>query len=148
MPARKPPPVNWPTPSDTEAAFYEALRTADADALLACFADEDEIVCIHPGGPRLVGAAAIRASFEAMFQNGSVQAKPQNLRAVESGGTAVHSVLEHIQVLTQDGPREAYVIATNVYLRTPLGWRMLAHHASPGTPHEMQEVSSAPKVLH
>ncbi|HWI81551.1 YybH family protein, partial [Ramlibacter sp.] len=38
---------------DVEAAFYEALQTGDIEKLMACWADEDEIVCIHPGGPRV-----------------------------------------------------------------------------------------------
>jgi uncharacterized protein len=39
---------------------------------MAVWADDDEIVCVHPGGPRVVGAAAIRASFEAIFANGGI----------------------------------------------------------------------------
>ena len=61
---------------DVEAAFYDALQTADIEKLMACWADEDEIVCIHPGGARAVGAVAIRSSFEAMFRNGSIRAWP------------------------------------------------------------------------
>ena len=48
---------------EIEAAFYEALRLGDIDKLMACWADEDDIVCVHPGGPRIIGANAIRASF-------------------------------------------------------------------------------------
>ena len=44
---------------------------------------------------------------------------------------ALHSVLERIDVPTDDGPRTAWVVATNVYRRTTFGWRMIAHHASP-----------------
>ena len=55
---------------DIEAAFYDALQRGDIDRLMACWADEDEIFCIHPGGPRVVGATAIRATFEAMFADG------------------------------------------------------------------------------
>ena len=49
---------------------------------------------------------------------------------------------------TPDGPANAWVMATNVYHRTAQGWRMVAHHASPGTTSEIQEVSDAPSVLH
>ena len=52
---------------DTEAAFYEALQSADIELLMSCWADDDEIVCVHPGGPRVVGPGAIRATFEAIF---------------------------------------------------------------------------------
>ena len=54
------------SPDDVEAAFYEGLQKGDIEQLMACWADEDDIVCIHPGGPRIVGAGAIRAAFDAM----------------------------------------------------------------------------------
>ena len=147
---RKPkaPPADSSSPDECEAAFYEALQRGDIDKLMACWADEDDIVCVHPGGARLLGAGAIRAAFDMMFTNGSIQAKAEKVHRVESLGSSVHSVLERSEVLTDEGPRHAYVIATNVYQKTPLGWRMVAHHASPGTPREMLEVNDSPQVLH
>jgi ketosteroid isomerase-like protein len=136
------------TADDIEAAFYEALQNADITQLMACWADEDEVVCVHPGGPRLIGGGAIRAAFEAMFANGSIQARPERLHKVESLASSVHNVLEHVEVLTTDGPRHACVIATNVYHKTPQGWRLVAHHASPGTASEAAEAGAAPQVLH
>jgi len=62
---------------DVEAAFYEALRHGDIEALMACWADDDEMFCVHPGGPRLVGAVAIRAAFEQMFGHGTIHATPR-----------------------------------------------------------------------
>ncbi|MEO7127567.1 MAG: nuclear transport factor 2 family protein [Rhodoferax sp.] len=134
--------------NDIEAAFYEALQAADIDRLMACWADEDDIVCIHPGGPRLIGSAAIRASFDAIFANGSIRARPQYVRSVETIASAVHSLVERIEVMTPEGPGEAHVIATNVYQHFAQGWRLVAHHASPGTAHEMLEESPTPQVLH
>lgn len=133
---------------DVETAFYDALRTGDVDKLMACWADEDDIVCVHPGGPRVLGAGAIRASFEAMFANGSIRAWPERVRKVESLGSCVHNLLERIEVLTADGQRQGWVLATNVYHKTAQGWRMVVHHASPGTQQELQEISDAPQVLH
>ena len=133
---------------DIEAAFYEALQSADIDKLMVCWADEDEIVCVHPGGPRLIGMGAIRAAFDAMFSNGSIRAWPEGVHKIESLASSVHSVRERIEVLTDEGPREAYVIATTVYHKTPQGWRMVAHHASPGSEQETQEISEVPHVLH
>ena len=133
---------------EIEAAFYEALQKGDFEKLMACWADEDEVVCVHPGGPRVVGVLAIRAAFDAMFSNGSIRARPQQVRKVESLTSVVHNVLERIEVLTQGGPAHAYVLATNVYHRTAQGWRMVAHHASPGTQNEAQELNDAPQVLH
>ncbi len=133
---------------DVEAAFYDALQTGDIDKLMACWADEDEILCVHPGGPRVVGLTAIRATFESMFSNGTVRAWPERLRKVETLGSAVHHLVERVEVLTPQGPRQAWVIATNVYHKTAQGWRLVAHHASPGSASEIQEVAQTPAVLH
>lgn len=148
MPKSKPPPARSVSPDDIEAAFYEALQTGDINMLMACWGDEDEMVCIHPGGIRLLGPAAIRQAFEAMFSNGTIRAKVVTVSKLDGLGASVHSVLERIDVLTAEGPRHAYVMATNVYHETAQGWRMVAHHASPGSAHEMQEVPGTPFILH
>ena len=136
------------TADDIEAAFYEALQKGDIELLMACWADEDDVVCVHPGGPRMVGVRAIRAGFEAMFAHGTIRARIDRVRKVESLASAVHNVLEHVEVLLPDGPREAFVIATNVYHKTAQGWRMVAHHASPGTSKEVQESDVPQQMLH
>ena len=133
---------------EIEASFYEALQTGDIEKLMACWADEDEIVCVHPGGPRLVGLGAIRSAFDAIFSNGSIRVLPQAVRKIESLASVVHSVRERIEVLTEEGPAHAFVLATNVYHRTAQGWRMVAHHASPGSQQEAQDGSEASPVFH
>jgi len=148
MPATKPPPAAVGSPDDVEARFYDALQQGDIDKLMAVWSDDDEVVCVHPGGQRLVGAVAIRAAFETMFAHGSVNAQPQKVRRLQTLASAVHSVLELVPVMTQDGPRSAWVIATNVYHRTSEGWRLVAHHASPGLQAEPEETAQAPSVLH
>ena len=133
---------------DIEAAFYDALQTADIDRLMACWADDDEIVCVHPGGPRVVGAGAIRTTFEAIFANGAIRAWPEQVRKVDAMASVVHNLLERVEVLTASGLTEAYVLATNVYHKTAQGWRMVAHHASPGSEEQAQEINEVPQVLH
>ena len=54
---------------------------------------------------------------------------------------SVHSVHEHIGLASGDGG-SAPVVATNLYVRGALGWRMLVHHGSPApaeTPIEPQK---------
>jgi ketosteroid isomerase-like protein len=136
------------TADDVEAAFYEALQHGDIEALMACWGDDDDVFCVHPGGPRLVGTGAIRAAFEQMFGNGAIHATPARVRKIEALASSVHNVLERIEVLTPEGPKHAFVLATNVYHRTAQGWRMVAHHASPGTVQEPDDSHSTPQVLH
>ncbi len=135
-------------PDEIEQQFYEALQRGDIERLMAVWSDDEEISCVHPGGPRVVGAAAIRSAFEAIFANGAVNARPEKVRRLQTLACAVHSVLEHIQIMTTEGPQSAWIVATNVYLKGALGWRLVAHHASPGSPREMQEIVEAASVLH
>jgi ketosteroid isomerase-like protein len=132
---------------ETEAAFYEAMRLGDIDKLMACWADEDDIVCIHPGGLRLVGALAIRGGFDAMFSHGTIRANIEHVRRVQTLSVSIHSVIERVDVMASTGPAQAFVIATNVYLKTAQGWRLAAHHASPGTAQEVRP-NDSPAVLH
>jgi ketosteroid isomerase-like protein len=144
----KPPAPVIGSADDVETEFYEALQRGDIDRLMALWSDDDEIACVHPGGPRLVGAPAIRASFDAMFSNGTIDARPEKVRRLDAHSTAVHSVLERIRVLTAEGERFAWVIATNVYVKSAQGWRLVAHHASPGTTAEVQDVAETASILH
>ena len=133
---------------EVEAAFYDALQNADLEKLMTCWGDDDEIVCIHPGGPRIIGLAAIRASFEAMFANGAHQAYPERVIKLRSLTSAVHRVVERVEVMLPDGPQKAYTSTTNVYQRTAQGWKLVIHHASPGSPTELKDVSLPTQVLH
>jgi hypothetical protein len=62
----------------------------------------------------------------------------------------VHSVYEHISVAGEPRSR-APVIATNIFLRTERGWRMVAHHASPApvaSEPAPRRAAAPPKTLH
>jgi hypothetical protein len=62
----------------------------------------------------------------------------------------VDSVYEHITIAGESRSRVP-MIATNIYLRTERGWRMVAHHASPAPaapPTADAERKREPKTLH
>jgi ketosteroid isomerase-like protein len=136
------------SPEDAEAQFYEALRDGDLDRVMAVWADDDDVLCVHPGGARVVGPQAVRAAFEAVFASGTIVVHPEHVKRVLAMGSAVHSVFERIDVVTVDGPRTGWIVATNVYVKTSQGWRMVVHHASPGAPDEIAEIADTPSVLH
>lgn len=133
---------------ETEAAFYAALQQGDLELLMSCWAQDEDIVCVHPGGPRLLGAGAIRTAFAAMFAQGTVRARPLQVHRVVALTSAVHSVVEQVEVMLPDGLHQATVLATNVYHKTPEGWRMVAHHASPGAVPDVQSLDAQRPLLH
>lgn len=144
-----PPQAPLASPDDVEAQFYEALQQGDIEKMMAVWAEDEEVVCVHPGGQRVIGAGAIRATFDAMFAQGAVAAFPEQVRRVQTVSSAVHSVLERVAL---PGPRgemqTAWTLATNVYVKTPQGWRLVCHHASPGSSHELAEITEMPALLH
>jgi ketosteroid isomerase-like protein len=113
--------------AEVESAFYDALNRADVEALMALWADDEEIVCVHPGGPRLIGHAAIRTSWSAILEHGGLHILPSQLHETHNLMSSVHTVIEGT---TAASGEPAHLLATNVYVKTPRGWRIVLHHVS------------------
>ncbi|GIK88117.1 MAG: hypothetical protein BroJett026_35980 [Betaproteobacteria bacterium] len=123
------PPI-YTSPQDAAAAFYQAIEARDIEAMMAAWADDEDIVCVHPGGPRLVGYDAVRASWEQIFAaDARLSFRLDQVVVIETVGLAMQSAVEKVTAATGEGSGTA--IATNVFMRTPSGWRMVCHHASP-----------------
>ncbi len=139
------PPRIFASPQDVEAAFYDALERSDLEAMMSVWAEDEDVVCVHPGGPRLVGYALIREAWRHMFANGArLTVRVAQQTTVSTPFAVVITVLEHIGSRDDENLR-APVAATNVYVRGALGWRMVAHHASAVPP---GSIGDAPKTLH
>jgi ketosteroid isomerase-like protein len=119
------------SPQDAAIAFYQAFEAKDIETMMATWAEDEDIVCVHPGGPRLVGYDAVRAGWEHLFAgNAKLSFRLDEIVVIETVGLALQSAIEHVTVGDDPKPRGA-AIATNVFLRTPSGWRIVVHHASP-----------------
>ncbi|HKA45365.1 MAG TPA: nuclear transport factor 2 family protein [Burkholderiales bacterium] len=143
----------FPTPQDAEAAFYDALTKNDLEAMMEVWADDDEVYCVHPNGARVTGVDQIRESWRQIFASGQrLSFKLRDQQYVQGMMISVHSVYEHIAVSGEQRSRTP-VIATNIFLRTERGWRMVAHHASPApattaSDPEPRRAAAPPKTLH
>ena len=138
----------FPSAQDAETAFYDAFAKGDLEAMMTVWADDDDIYCVHPQGPRLLGMEQVRESWRQIFAGGERLtfhlASQHNLPGMMM---AVHSVYEHIAVAGDPRARHP-IIATNVYLRTGRGWRMVAHHASAAPAPAAEEPSRSAPLLH
>ena len=122
--------VIFTSAEDVEDAFYEAIGRGDLDALMSVWADDEEIVCIHPTGLRLVGHVAIRDSWRIIFANNprlTVHVKC----SVRWKGVLldVHSGIETLYLGDEPTPHGP-MLSTNVFQRGASGWRLLVHHTS------------------
>jgi len=124
-------PTIFTSPQDAALAFYQAFEGKDIESMMATWAEDEDILCVHPGGPRLVGYDAVRSGWEQLFSGDTkLSFKLDEVVALETVGMAIQSAIEHVTVGDDPKPRGA-AIATNVFLRTPSGWRMVMHHSSP-----------------
>ena len=122
--------TRFDSPQAAESAFYEAFQRADLDAMRAVWADDDDIVCVHPMGPRLQGRDAVMQSWRDILGSGAaLRFHVNHSHFIADAGLSVHSVHENI---SQGTAVRGLVIATNVYRKTADGWRMVLHHGSPG----------------
>ena len=132
----------YTSPQDVALAFYQAFENKDLDAMMAAWADDEEIVCVHPGGTRHVGYEAVRSGFEQIFAGESrLRFRLDQVVMLETVGLALQSAVE--QVYAGDATLRGLVVATNVFMRTPSGWRLVCHHASPA-PAEESTAPSGP----
>ncbi len=122
------------TPEAAEAAFYRAFTANDLAAMMAVWAPDDDIACIHPLSAALGGRDSIRQSWAAIFRNSPGMAlRVDTARMVHEAGLAIHLVYEHIRP-SDKSDFQPPVVATNVYRHSARGWHMILHHASPTPP--------------
>ena len=146
----------FPTAQDAENAFYEALESRDLDAMMAVWAEDEEILCVHPLGPRLTGQDQVRESWARIFAGeAAARVHISNQVAISGMMITVHNVQENFTLEAESrgqqgaDSRPAPILATNIYLRTGAGWRMIVHHASPAPGEaEPPKRSASPKILH
>lgn len=114
-----------------ERAFYEAFAACDLKGMGEVWANQQETVCIHPGGAPLRGKAAILGRWREILGGTSPPSiRHRELQRFANGALSVHLVEELIVApdgMPRDGTR---VLATNVYGYLGDSWRMLEHHAS------------------
>lgn len=140
--------ILFATPQDAEAAFYDAIEKSDLNAMMAVWSDDDDIVCVHPGGARLSGIEQIRESWRRIFAGGqTLRLRVRHRQALNGMTLVVHNVYEQVSVGGETRPRNP-VVATNIYLHTERGWRMVVHHASPAPASPDAEAKRTQKTLH
>lgn len=121
----------YATAHEAEQAFYAALARGDSDALMQVWAsDDEEIICVHPGGLRLIGHLAVRESWQSILSHGGLHIEIAKVVELTTMVSATHCVIEQIQAQGPNGTEYAYCYATNVFHKGPSGWKLVLHHAS------------------
>lgn len=111
------------------AAYYRAFEVGDFAEMSAIWAP-DEVSCIHPGWPVLIGRQVILESDFNIFAN------PNQDRLEHRNETVLISGSE-ARVLCIEIVGDVRLAATNWFRLVEGAWRMIYHQASPiGVPAE------------
>jgi len=105
------------------AAYYTAFGAGDFTRMSAIWADED-ISCVHPGWPALVGRKPVIESYANILRN------PQQERIEHHNDTALITGNDG-RVFCLELVGGMALAVTNWFRRIDGQWRMIHHQASP-----------------
>ena len=140
-------PSAYATPDDAERAFYEAIAHGDADLLMLAWADEEEIICVHPTGVRLFGEIPIRESWRSIFANARLHVQVEPVAHWHGTVMAIHHLTELLFVGDDPNPHGPLHV-THVYIRGAHGWRLASRHASAADDSHQAMAEAIPHTLH
>jgi hypothetical protein len=106
------------------AAFYAAFASGDLAGMERLWADDDNISCVHPGWPAIVGRTTVIGSWRDILRNPDrpqiVCAEPLAIVDNDSG-----------RVLCIEIVNGTALAATNHFRRVGSAWRLVHHQSSP-----------------
>jgi len=106
------------------AAFYSAFSAGTIEEMARLWADNDDISCIHPGWPALVGRPAVIGSWrDILLSPHRPEIVCQEPYAIVTGNTGRVLCVEVIGPLA--------LAATNHFRRVGAAWRLVHHQSSP-----------------
>ena len=113
--------------------FYDAFNELSMERMDEVWEDSERALCVHPGWTPLVGWAPIRESWQRIFDNANLmQFNIRYLNVVVQGDCGYVTCVEGITSVVQGRATNFSTFATNIFVHGANGWRMIAHHASPG----------------
>ena len=118
------------TVKNAENHFYDAFSNSDLEKMMSVWLDSNEISCIHPGSPALVGTSQITLSWQQIFNPRSKRVfNLETINQISANDFCVRLVQENIY-LEEKNFAAPPIYATNIYRKIDCSWFMISHHAS------------------
>jgi len=105
-------------------AFYRAFAARDIEAMNALWASDAPVACVHPGWDALRDRARILKSWHGILTN-------PGSPAVLCRNETAHVLGDVAYVLCHEVIEDAYLVATNLFVREHGTWKLAHHHAGP-----------------
>lgn len=121
-------------------AFYAAFAGADMAAMDAIWAEEEPVSVVHPGAPAMTGRTAVMESWRSILSG-------EASFDVECRAPVARLMGDVAMVLCYEKVGTHALVATNVFRRTPAGWRIVHHQSGPSPTLPEPETASARSTL-
>ena len=113
--------------------FYDAFNTLDIAQMEAIWETSPRALCVHPGWSPIIGWPDIRQSWQRIFDHANLmQFSIRTLNIILQNDLACLTCIESVTSVVQGRAANFAACATNIFARHPDGWKIIAHHASPG----------------
>jgi ketosteroid isomerase-like protein len=117
-------------------AFYRAFATRDLAAMDRLWAQEAEVICVHPGWAPLFGRDAVLESWAGILGNPSAP----NIGCIQAKAT-IHGQIA--LVVCYEVVERGYLVASNFFTREAGGWKLFHHQAGPTSAESVDRPSSS-----
>ena len=125
----------YDTPQEAEDAFYDALDEGDLKQMLSVWAEADDICCLLPMHPMILGREGVTDVFTQLFSQGhGVSLSIAHLGWIETDNIAIHQVEETIEDPPADRHTPPPFYGTNIFRKDNTGWRLIVHLNAPTPP--------------
>jgi ketosteroid isomerase-like protein len=112
-------------------AFYRAFETLKIEEMEKVWAKNSDIQCGHPGWRVLRGWGPVMLSWKRIFENTpSMQFTLSDVKVEVRGDVAWVTLYENLRSTLEGQEYSAAILTTNIFQKTPEGWRMILHHGS------------------
>jgi hypothetical protein len=124
------------------------MEHGDGESMSDLWLQDDDVCCTHPGAARIVGYNAVRSSWAAMLASGGVQIRTLARRSFESPTLAVSNLIEEIVAQQGSTTQVVHVLASNAFVKTPGGWKMVMHMGVPAPHGQAIDVEAPAGTVH
>ncbi len=121
-------------------AFYAAFAARDMASMNSVWSRRDDVTCIHPGWPPVVGHASVMKSWRSILLH---PAAPQ-ITCHQAQARVFDNLAYVICYERVDG---SFLIATNIFLREENSWRLFHHQAGATPPIVTDEAADLPQSV-
>jgi len=116
---------------DVESKFFAAIAAQNLDMLMSVWAEDEEVICIHPTGQRAIGHEAIRESWRGIFTNTRFRIVNQSILRWNGAVFAAHHNLEML-LLGKEATPNGPLHTSHLFMLSSHGWRLVSRHVSSG----------------